>query len=128
MCRIVGHSAAALRVAQAMQLAFDTGRLTRDRAYNAQLGAFHMKDLLRRWNEHYVLAIAAYNAGSGRVQQWIAEYGDPRSQQIDVIDWVEKIPFSETRNYVQRVLEGLQVYRTLMGEARLQLADDLRVR
>ena len=71
---------------------------------------------------------AAYNAGSGRVQQWIAEYGDPRSQQIDVIDWVEKIPFSETRNYVQRVLEGLQVYRTLMGEARLQLADDLRVR
>ncbi|MFC3229120.1 transglycosylase SLT domain-containing protein [Marinibaculum pumilum] len=120
--------ATAKEVARAMQLAYDTGRLTRDRAYNAQLGAFHMKDLLRRWNDHYVLAIAAYNAGSGRVQQWIAEYGDPRSQEIDVIDWVEKIPFSETRNYVQRVLEGLQVYRTLMGEARLQLADDLRVR
>ncbi|MEQ9048536.1 MAG: lytic transglycosylase domain-containing protein [Sneathiellaceae bacterium] len=120
--------ATAKEVAQALKISYDTGRLTRDPRYNAELGAFYLKDLLRRWDNHYVLAIAAYNAGSGRVEQWIRRNGDPRTQNIDVIDWVEKIPFSETRNYVQRVLEGLQLHRTLMGEPRLQLADDLRVR
>jgi soluble lytic murein transglycosylase len=59
----------------------------------------------------YVLAIASYNAGSHRAREWIADWGDPRSSSVDVVDWVELIPFSETRNYVQRVTENLQVYR-----------------
>ena len=57
------------------------------------------------------MAFAAYNAGRGRVQQWVKQYGDPRDSRVDPIDWVERIPFAETRNYVQRVMENLQVYR-----------------
>jgi len=120
--------ATAKEVAGSLRLSFEPERLTRDRAYNARLGAQYMQDLLRRWDNNYVLAIAAYNAGPSRVEQWIRRNGDPRTQQVDIIDWIERIPFAETRNYVQRVLEGLQVYRTLMGDGRLQLADDLRGR
>ncbi|MEM1163846.1 MAG: lytic transglycosylase domain-containing protein, partial [Pseudomonadota bacterium] len=60
-------------------------------------------------------AAAAYNAGAGRVDQWIDAYGDPRLGEIDMIDWMEQIPFNETRNYVQRVMEGLYVYRTRLS-------------
>src|SRR5262249_11555337 len=59
---------------------------------------------------------AGYNAGRGRVQQWVAAHGDPRDPKVDAVDWVERIPFSETRNYVQRVMENLQVYRKRFGE------------
>jgi soluble lytic murein transglycosylase len=62
-----------------------------------------------------VLALAAYNAGAGRVQQWIAAYGDPRDAHVDSIDWVERIPFDETRDYVERVSENLGVYRARMS-------------
>lgn len=120
--------ATAREVAGTLRLPFEPDRLTRDRAYNARLGAQYIQDLLRRWDNSYVLAIAAYNAGPSRVEQWIRRNGDPRTQQVDIIDWIERIPFAETRNYVQRVLEGLQVYRTLMGDGRLQLAEDLRGR
>lgn len=57
------------------------------------------------------MTFAGYNAGRGRVQQWIRQYGDPRDPRVDAVDWVERIPFAETRNYVQRVMENLQVYR-----------------
>ena len=63
----------------------------------------------------YILSFAGYNAGRGRVRDWVARYGDPRDPKVDPIDWVERIPFSETRNYVQRVLENLQVYRVRFG-------------
>ena len=61
------------------------------------------------------MAFAAYNAGRGRVKEWVAKYGDPRDPKVDPIDWVERIPFSETRNYVQRVMENVQVYRIRFG-------------
>ena len=76
------------------------------------------------------MAFAAYNAGEGRVRKWVKDWGDPRLPAVDVIDWIELIPFSETRNYVQRVLEGVQVYRHRLAPAgtSLQLASDLRGR
>jgi len=69
------------------------------------------------WRGNHILAFASYNAGGGNVAKWIKAYGDPRSPQVDPIDWVERIPFSETRNYVQRVLENLHVYRHRLQEA-----------
>ena len=91
-------------------------KLTDDPSYNATLGAAHLADLLKSWNGSYILTFAAYNAGSGNVKKWITAYGDPRDPRIDPVDWVERIPFSETRNYVQRVMENMQVYRQRFGE------------
>ncbi|NND49094.1 MAG: lytic transglycosylase domain-containing protein [Rhizobiales bacterium] len=102
-------------------------RLGEDPYYNASLGASFLADLVQRFDGSYVLAIASYNAGPGRVGEWIERFGDPRSDDVDVVDWIETIPFDETRNYVQRVLENLQVYRArLSGTAvPLRLAEDL---
>jgi soluble lytic murein transglycosylase len=102
--------------------------LVDDPQYNITLGARHLQDLLEEWNGSYILTIASYNAGSGRAREWIADFGDPRSGGVDPVDWVEMIPFAETRNYVQRVMENLQVYRhRINGEpAPIQLRDDLR--
>ena len=73
------------------------------------------------------MAFAAYNAGRSRVKDWLAKYGDPRDPKVDPIDWVERIPFSETRNYVQRVMENVQVYRLRFGgTSRLLIEADLR--
>lgn len=94
---------------------FALDRLTSDPAYNALLGAAHLGDLVDAWRGSYILTIAAYNAGSGNVKKWLEAYGDPRAPGIDAIDWVERIPFTETRNYVQRVMENLQVYRSRLG-------------
>jgi soluble lytic murein transglycosylase len=99
-----------------------------DPDYNVVLGARHLQDLLEEWNGSYILVIASYNAGSGRGRQWIQELGDPRAVAVDPIDWVESIPFSETRNYVQRVMENLQVYRHRLSgaPAPLRLQQDLQ--
>ncbi len=84
--------------------------------------------MIDRFNGSYILAIAGYNAGPGRVRQWIQAYGDPRSGNIDPVDWIELIPIYETRNYVQRVMEAVLVYRArLQGpNADLNLDRDLR--
>lgn len=79
--------------------------------YNIQLGSLYIAQMVSRFDGSYPLAIAAYNAGPGRVNSWIKMNGDPRSDDIDMIDWVEMIPVAETRNYVQRVLEGVYIYR-----------------
>ena len=71
--------------------------------------------LLKDYQSSFILTFAGYNAGRGRVAQWIAQHGDPRDPSIDAVDWVERIPFAETRNYVQRVMENLQVYRVRFG-------------
>jgi len=96
---------------------FDAGRLTLDPVFNIQLGAAFLGQLLADEGGSQVLAFAAYNAGGGRVQQWITAYGDPRSGRVDPVDWVERIPFEETRDYVQRVSENLGVYRAQLGGA-----------
>ena len=108
-------------------LPYRTSWLTDDPAYNITLGAAHLDDLLERFNGSYILTIAAYNAGASRPDRWIREYGDPRGGRVDPIDWVETIPFSETRNYVQRVLENLQVYRQRLTGAPvdIRLSEDL---
>ncbi len=107
---------------------YDEARLLSDGDYNTQLGMAHLSDLLSDLRGSYILVAVAYNAGPGRVTQWIDQFGDPRSPRIDPVDWVERIPFSETRNYVQRVIENAQVYRTLLagGSGPLRIAYDLR--
>lgn len=108
-------------------LPFRPRLLTRDPHYNLRLGAAHLQSLIDRFDGNYLLAITAYNAGTTRVLQWMQQWGDPRRPGVDPIDWVELIPYSETRNYVERVLEGLQVYRRRLDEdrGRLRLARDL---
>ena len=80
-------------------------------AYNAQLGTAELGSDIASYRGSYILAFASYNAGRRRVKEWIDQYGDPRDPKVDPIDWIERIPFSETRNYVQRVIENMQVYR-----------------
>ncbi|MCC0030291.1 MAG: lytic transglycosylase domain-containing protein [Brucellaceae bacterium] len=105
-------------VAKRVGLGYSQGRLTSDPAYNATLGAQFLKEQLERFNGSYVLTFAAYNAGPNRVQQWIERYGDPRGKSVaEIVDWIERIPYTETRSYVQRVMENYQVYRMrLSGE------------
>ena len=93
------------------RIPYSVSKLTADRDYSAKLGAHHLHDLLEMFDGSYILAAAAYNAGPHRSKTWVKKYGDPRTGEIDPIDWVESIPFSETRNYVQRVMENMQVYR-----------------
>jgi soluble lytic murein transglycosylase len=101
--------------AKRLRVSYDWHRLVSDPVYNTQMGAAELAALLKEYRESYILAFAAYNAGRGRVQQWIAARGDPRDPKIDAVDWVERIPFAETRNYVERVMENLQVYRARFG-------------
>jgi soluble lytic murein transglycosylase len=105
---------------------FDLNRMKNDPVYNAQLGAAELGGLLEDYRGSYIMTFAAYNAGRGSVRKWIDRYGDPRDPKVDAVDWVELIPFSETRNYVQRVMENLQVYRARFGgSSRLQIEADL---
>jgi soluble lytic murein transglycosylase len=118
--------ATAQRTARRVSTAFDVDRLTSDPAYCARLGQAHLGELMEDWRGSYVLAFASYNAGGGNVKKWIDAYGDPRKGDVDVIDWVERIPFTETRNYVQRVMENLQVYRSrLDSRSALLIEGDL---
>ena len=112
--------------ARRVGVAFDPGRMTTDPAFNAQLGAAHLGDLLKEQRNSLILTFAAYNAGGKRVKEWIAAHGDPREASVDPIDWIERIPFSETRNYVQRVLENLTIYRARLGMAEAKAIEPLR--
>jgi soluble lytic murein transglycosylase len=117
----------ARRTAQQMGVAFDKARMTQDPAFNAQLGAAHLGQLLGEYRGSYILTFAAYNAGGKRVKEWIGAYGDPRDPAVDPIDWVEHIPFTETRNYVQRVIENLEMYKIRFGDTRaFAIESDLR--
>lgn len=115
--------ATARETARRANLPFDLPRLGSDALYSAQMGAAHLNDLLREWRGSYVLTFAAYNAGSGNVRRWIEAYGDPRKPGVDAVDWVERISIYETRNYVQRVMENLQVYRQRLNQRTAYMID-----
>ena len=115
----------AREMARGAGLAYSPARLTTDAAYNATLGAAFLADQLDRFDGSYVLTFAGYNAGPGRARDWVTRYGDPRGAEIEtVVDWIERIPFTETRNYVQRVMENYQVYKMRLT-GRTDIARDL---
>jgi soluble lytic murein transglycosylase len=118
--------ATAKSVAKKLGLPYAKGRLTSDTSYNITLGRAYISSLIEDYGGSYVLAAAAYNAGPRRVMEWMGQNRDPRRHGVDVIDWIESIPIAETRNYVQRVMENLQVYRQLAGtQVALSLEQDL---
>jgi soluble lytic murein transglycosylase len=96
-------------------LPYDFGRLTSDPAYNVMLGSSYFDRLLDEWGGQAALAVASYNAGSGNVRKWVRANGDPRGG-ADIVTWIEAIPYSETRNYVQRVLENAVVYEAMRAQ------------
>jgi soluble lytic murein transglycosylase len=112
--------------AKMLHIPYDKNAWKSDPRYNVRLGTAYVNNLVKNYDGNYVMAIAGYNAGPGRIHDWVKVYGDPRSSDIDIVDWMERIPFSETRNYVQRVLENLQVYRFRLEGRRLMIADDLK--
>jgi soluble lytic murein transglycosylase len=115
----------AKEVAAKAGLTYSAPRLTTDAAYNATLGAAFLDEQLDRFSGSYILTFVGYNAGPSRAKQWIKRYGDPRGKDIEtVVDWIERIPFTETRSYVQRVMENYQVYKTRLA-GRFDIASDL---
>jgi len=96
---------------------YDWQRLVSDQPYNTQMGAAELAALFKEYRGSYIMTFAGYNAGRGRVQQWVAQHGDPRDPKVDAVDWVERIPIAETRNYVQRVMENLRIYGVRFGAA-----------
>jgi soluble lytic murein transglycosylase len=107
--------ATAQKVARDLGMKYDQGALISDPAYNARLGKTYLAEMLGKFGGTRILAVASYNAGPGRVNEWLGRFGDPRMPGVDAIDWIEMIPFTETRNYVHRVMEGLHVYRARLG-------------
>jgi soluble lytic murein transglycosylase len=114
-------------IARKFNVRYDQRRLMNDDIYNVQIGAAELYENISSYHGSFILAFAGYNAGRGRVKEWIDKYGDPREPGVDPIDWVERIPFAETRNYVQRVMENIQVYRARFagGSSKLQIEADL---
>jgi len=106
----------------------DIPRLLKDTSYNAMIASAYIGDRMSEFRGSYVLTLAGYNAGPGRARQWVRAFGDPRDPKVDPIDWIESIPFEETRDYVKKVLANIQVYRARLGEAKaLRLAEDLKL-
>ena len=110
------------------KLKCDIPRLMKDAAYNTMMGSAYIGDRMEEFRGSYVLAIAGYNAGPGRAREWIEAFGDPRDPKVDPIDWIHRIPFLETREYVQKVLSNIQVYRARLGdeETAVRINADLR--
>lgn len=123
--QVMPDSAATL--ARLSGIAYDYAALTGNTNYNIELGMTELSHELAEWGGSYVLATAAYNAGPGNVRKWIAAFGDPRDARVDPVDWIEEIPFEETRNYVERVLENIEVYRDRLAgrDEPLQILADL---
>ncbi len=111
--------ATAKRVARRLNLPFSRKRLLADQQYNLTIGTAYLADVVSSFGGSYVLGLAAYNAGPSRARRWLRRQGDFRSGAIDAVDWIEMIPFDETRDYVQRVIENLQVYRAIFGRRRI---------
>jgi soluble lytic murein transglycosylase len=114
-------------IARSYKVRYRRKHLTEDPDYNVMLGAAHLRDLVDEFDGSYIMALAAYNAGGPRVYQWVDAFGDPRDPEVDPLDWVEQIPFTETRRYVQKILSDTQIYRARLAGAghALQILDDL---
>ena len=114
-------------IARQHKVRYRRSSLTKKPSYNVMLGVAHLGDLLASYNGSYIMTLVAYNAGGGRVRDWIEDFGDPRGSTVDAIDWVERIPFTETRNYVKKILTSVQIFRARLNgpEEALQLLDDL---
>jgi len=93
-----------------------TDRLTADPEYNAVLGSRYLSNVARQFNGNVVMMSAAYNAGPSRPERWMKLYGDPRKGEIDIVDFVEMVPFRETQNYIMRVTESLPIYRARLNK------------
>ena len=98
-------------------VSYDWDRMVNDSVYNTQMGAAELSALLSEYKGCHIMVFAGYNAGRGRVREWVKAHGDPRDSNVDPVDWVERIPLSETRNYVQRVMENMLVYRVRFKNA-----------
>ena len=111
-------------------LPYQLDRLGRDGDYNASLGSAYLAGLIDEFGYNLPLVTAGYNAGPGRPRSWITRYGDPRSRNVDIVDWIEHIPFNETRNYVMRVAESVPIYRMrLSGKTEdFRLSHELKAR
>jgi len=118
--------ATAKRVARSNRLPYDRNRLTSDPTYNLIIGQVYLSGMVKAFKGSYPMALAAYNAGPHRVKRWIKSFGDPRTKDVDLIDWIEMIPYTETRNYVQRVLENLKVYRVKLRAEQAQIKRNLQ--
>ena len=103
--------------AEKLGVGYDSYRLISDPNYNVMLGSAYFRRMMNMWGGNVPLAVASYNAGSGNVRKWVNAYGDPRGQ-VDVLKWIEAIPFSETKAYVQRVIENSVVYDSMRGSPR----------
>ena len=114
---------AARDTAKRFGVRYDWDRMISDPVYNTQMGAAELGALLKQYHGSKIMTFAGYNAGRGRVRDWVKQYGDPRDPGVDPVDWVERIPFAETRNYVQRVMEDWQVYRSLFGRGQPVIAN-----
>ncbi|MEC9368604.1 MAG: lytic transglycosylase domain-containing protein [Pseudomonadota bacterium] len=114
-------------VAKQHKVKYRPANLTTDASYNMMLGAAHLRDLIDEYGGSYIMTLVAYNAGPSRVIQWMEASGDPRDPRVDPIDWVERIPFTETREYVQKILSTTQIFRSqLQGpQSALQLLQDM---
>jgi soluble lytic murein transglycosylase len=120
--------ATAKEMAGNLKLRYSRPRMLKDAVYNAILGISYLKELTEEFGNSPVHIAAAYNAGPSRARRWTQQLGDPRLGQIDVVDWIEQIPFSETRNYVMRVTESLPNYRArLSGQtAKINFRSELK--
>ncbi len=104
-------------VSKKLGLAYGVGKLTADPAYNVTLGSQYLREMLDTFGPSVALIASGYNAGPRRPAAWVTDFGDPRRPEVDVVDWVEMIPFSETRTYVMRVVEGVVIYRARLKGA-----------
>lgn len=117
----------AQHVCKDYKITCELDRLLPDTAYNARIASAYIGDRMREFGGSYILGLSGYNAGPGRSREWIRAFGDPRDPKMDPIDWIERIPFTETREYVSKVLSNIQVYRARLGDEAnaLQLDRDL---
>ncbi|HHN67145.1 MAG TPA: lytic transglycosylase domain-containing protein [Thermopetrobacter sp.] len=115
----------ARRVARRIGVGYHHGWLTARPSYNLMLGHHYLANLVQRFGGSYILAFAGYNAGPLNARKWLSRYGDFRSGEVDPIDWVEMIPFTETRTYVQKVMQNVHIYRARLGRKSIPISRDL---